>query len=409
MAASHLLPDATPSDPAVVAQLADLAGRAGISRIHVLSWRDLDDPEAGGSEVHAAMVARLWAEAGLDVTLRTSFAPGQASTSERDGYRVVRKAGRYLLFPRAAIAETARLYGPRDALVEIWNGMPFFSPVWTRGPKIILLHHVHAQMWGMVLPPLLARVGNAIESSFAPPLYRRERIVTLSESSKTEIVGDLGLAPDRVTVVPPGVHPRFSPDPSGRVVPQRGSVLAVGRLVPVKRFDYLIRAVAAARRQAPELRLTIVGAGYEKDRLLSLVDRLDAQGWVEILHGISNDELVDRYRAAWVVASSSAREGWGMTLTEAAACGTPAVATRIAGHTDAVVDGVSGLLADSEVELAEQLARVCLDDGLRARLAEGALAHATRFRWEATAVGVLEALCEETLASERRGRVGRWR
>lgn len=98
-----------------------------------------------------------------------------------------------------------------------------------------------------------------------------------------------------------------------------------------------------------------------------------------------------------------------MTLTEAAACGTPAVATRIAGHTDAVVDTKSGLLADTETEFAEHLVSVCLDDDLRARLAKGALEHAAQFRWEATAIGVLRALAEETLGTERRGRTGRWR
>lgn len=98
-----------------------------------------------------------------------------------------------------------------------------------------------------------------------------------------------------------------------------------------------------------------------------------------------------------------------MTLTEAAACGTPAVATRIAGHTDAVVDGVSGLLADSETQLAAHIVAVCRDDALRHRLAQGALDHAARFRWEATATGVLRALAEETMSKERRGRTGRWR
>jgi glycosyltransferase involved in cell wall biosynthesis len=287
--------------------------------------------------------------------------------------------------------------------------MPFFSPVWTRGPKIIVLHHVHAQMWGMVLPPGLARLGNALESRIAPPLYRGERVVTLSESSKSEIVDDLGFAPERVDVVPPGVHPRFCPGPDGLPSSPDPTIVAVGRLVPVKRFDYLIRAAATARQRVPDLRLVIIGAGYEKDRLVALVDRLDARDWVEMVQGISNEELVARYRAARVVASSSAREGWGMTLTEAAACGTPAVATRIAGHTDAVVDTKSGLLADTETEFAEHLVSVCLDDDLRARLAKGALEHAAQFRWEATAIGVLRALAEETLGTERRGRTGRWR
>src|SRR5215208_1279360 len=79
----------------------------------MLAWRDLDDPEAGGSEVHASTVARLWAEAGLEVTMRTSFASGQPQMSWRDGYRVIRKAGRYMVFPRAAFWEMMGWHGGR--------------------------------------------------------------------------------------------------------------------------------------------------------------------------------------------------------------------------------------------------------------------------------------------------------
>ena len=111
MSASHLIPDPAPSNPDTIAALAEIAGRAGLHRVHLLSWRDLDDPEAGGSEVHASMVARLWAEAGIEVTMRTSFAAGQPPVAERDGYRVIRKAGRYLVFPRAAFSEMMGWHG----------------------------------------------------------------------------------------------------------------------------------------------------------------------------------------------------------------------------------------------------------------------------------------------------------
>src|SRR5690242_11511982 len=171
----------------VIAKLGDLAADAGLRRIHLLSWRDLADVEAGGSEVHAATVARLWSEAGVDVTLRTSYAQGHAPVITRDGYRVIRRAGRYLIFPRAAVSELIGRHGPSDALVEIWNGMPFLSPLWYRGPKVVLLHHVHAEMWQMVLGderPWAATLGDTIERRLAPLAYRRTPIVTLSESSK---------------------------------------------------------------------------------------------------------------------------------------------------------------------------------------------------------------------------------
>ena len=118
----------------VVAKLGDIAAGAGLRRIAILAWRDLDDPEAGGSECTRRTIASLWGEAGIEVTMRTSYAPGRPQVSWRDGYRVIRKAGRYMVFPRAAFSEMMGWHGASDGLVEIWNGMPFFSPVWARRP-----------------------------------------------------------------------------------------------------------------------------------------------------------------------------------------------------------------------------------------------------------------------------------
>ena len=378
-------------------ELASLAASAGIRRVHLVAWRDLDDPEAGGSELHAHMVCRRWAEAGLDVTIRTSYAPNHPKTKERDGYHVVRRAGRYLVFPRAAASEALRRNGPYDAFVEIWNGMPFFSPLWVRRPHAVWLHHVHAEMWNMVLPPGLATAGRVLEARVAPLAYRRSRIVTLSESSRRELVHDLRFRDDLVTVVPPGIDAAFFPAGERSASPL---VVAVGRLAPVKRFDLLIRSLARVKEGQPDLQAVIVGEGYEREALEALVASFGAQDWLSLPGHLSDAEVVDLYRRAWVLASASAREGWGMTITEAAACGTPAVATRISGHEDAMVDGQTGLLANDEREMVTHLATVLSDAELRQRLSAGALGHSRRFTWDATARGTLEALVRA--AADRR-------
>jgi glycosyltransferase involved in cell wall biosynthesis len=285
---------------------------------------------------------------------------------------------------------------PGDALVEVWNGMPFLSPLWYRGPRIVFLHHVHAEMWGMVLPPTLARLGDTMERRIAPRFYRRSRIVTLSESSRREIVEMLHLRPERITVAPPGVDERYAPGGQRSETPL---VVAVGRLVPVKRFDALLRALAPLKADHPDLEAVIIGEGYERSALEALRAELGVADWIRLPGRVGDDELVDWYRRAWVVASSSQREGWGMTLTEAAACGTPAVATNIAGHADAVVDGESGLLVDDVADLSGALGRVLGDEVLRSRLSKGALERARWFTWDATARRALEALASEAASS----------
>ena len=372
--------------------LGAIAAEAGLRRIHFVAWRDLDDPEAGGSELHAHEIASRWAAAGLDVTFRTSAVPDAPAALTRDGYRVLRKSGRYRVFPGAAWEGIRMGHPAGDALVEIWNGMPFLSPVWYRGPRLVFLHHVHAEMWGMVLPPALARLGDFAERRFAPRFYRSSRIVTLSESSRREIVDLLHLQPERVSVDPPGVDSRYTPGGHRSPTPL---VVAVGRLVPVKRFEVLLRSLALLKPDHPELQAVIIGEGYERAALESLRAELGATDWISLPGRVDDAELVSWYRRAWVVASSSQREGWGMTLTEAAACGTPAVATAIAGHTDAVLDGESGLLVENLWDLSGALGRVLGDEVLRSRLSKGALARARWFTWDATARRALEALADE--------------
>ncbi len=377
--------------------IAEIADRAGLRRIDVIAWRDYDDVEAGGSELHAHRVLSAWSDAGLDVALTTSSVPEDRTVVRRDGYRVVRRAGRYSVFPRTMLSGALGRIGNGDGLVEIWNGMPFFSPVWAHCPHIVFLHHVHAEMWKMVLPTGLAELGYAIEHRLAPPLYRRSRIVTLSGSAKREIVERLRIPPERVSVSPPGVEPQFSPHGERSAAPL---VVAVGRLVPVKRFHLLIEALVTMKARHPRLEAVIAGEGYERGALEALIRRFGAESWISLPGYVSEEALIDLYRRAWVVASTSLREGWGMTVTEAGACGTPSVVTRIGGHEDAVLDGRTGILVDNRGELVGALEAMLSDEMLRRRLGTGARAHAGRFTWEACARGALVALGAEALARQ---------
>lgn len=388
---------ATNADLDEIGRLAAEMIDRGVRRVHTMAWRDLDDPDAGGSEVHADEFMRRWAAAGLDVTHRTSAAVGQPVESTRNGYRVIRRGSRHTVFPRTIVSEITRRMGPYDALVEIWNGVPWFSPVWCRAPRITFLHHVHGPMWGQILPGPLAGFGRALEARIAPPFYRRTQMVTPSEATREELL-ELGFHPDRVLAVNNGVSEQFhpAPDPAAARSPHP-LVVAVGRLAPVKRFDELVRAAVVAKRSVPDLRLEIVGSGPMRDELDALVAAEGAGDWISFVGQLPHADLVERYQRAWLVASASLAEGWGLTLTEAAACGTPAVATDIRGHRSSVVDGVTGVLAPLD-QLGDTLARVLTDHGLRERLAADALARARTLTWDASALGILRALHAQVLA-----------
>ncbi len=337
-----------PVAPVVTAGVAEQVGEVvsdlatlGIRRVHVLAWRDLDDADAGGSEVHADEVMRRWAAAGLDVVHRTSAAPGLPATAQRNGYSVVRRGSRYSVFPRTVVAELARRMGPFDALVEIWNGVPWFSPLWCRRPNITVVHHVHDQMWEQMFPRPIAAACRVVETKIAPLAYRRTMVVSGSEST-TAHLHELGYRPERTRVVPYGVAAAYSPGGDRADYPL---VLSVGRLAPVKEHDLLIAAAVHAKQRVPELRMVIVGTGPRRGALEELIAAHDAGDWITLPGRIELDDLIALYRRAWLVASASRSEGWGLTLTEAAACGTPAVATDIPGHQCSVINGVTGVLA----------------------------------------------------------------
>ncbi len=380
-------------------QVAELLGH-GIRRIHVVAWRDLDDPDAGGSEVHADHLMRRWAAAGLEVLHRTSAGVGIPAEATRHGYRVVRRGSRYSVFPRTVAAELTHRMGPFDAFVEIWNGVPWFSPLWCRRPRITIVHHVHGPMWGQIMPPPFAGLGRALETRLAPPFYRRTAVVTPSSSTREELL-ELGFRPDRVTAVDNGVDPFFVRTLPVDPVP---TVVAAARLAPVKRFDLLVSAALVARARVPGLQLRIVGDGPERGRLEGLVREHDAADWIHLVGHVPREQLRDEYSRAWVVASASLAEGWGLALTEAAGCGTPAVATDIRGHRSSVLDGTTGLLAPPE-HLGERLAEVLTDDALRQRLAMAAHARARTLTWDRSARGITEVLLAEvrSAAARRRG------
>ncbi|HEX4981338.1 MAG TPA: glycosyltransferase family 4 protein, partial [Ilumatobacteraceae bacterium] len=349
---------------ALVGQIRD----AGVRRVHVLAWRDLDDPDAGGSEVHADHLMRRWADAGLDVLHRTSAGSGIPATDRRNGYDVVRRGSRFTVFPRTVIAELTRRMGRFDGLVEIWNGVPWFSPVWCRRPRITIIHHVHGPMWDQILPRPLAGLGRTLETRLAPPFYRRTEVVTPSDSTRDELLA-IGFEPRRVTAVDNGVEPFFTPGERRYDVP---TIVATARLAPVKRFGMLIEAAAAARATIPDLQVRIIGEGPERAVLEDWIRRHDAASWVTLVGYVPHDQLASEYRRAWIVASASIAEGWGLALTEAAACGTPAVATDIPGHRSSVIDGVTGLLAPPD-QLAARFVEVLGDPALRERLGAAAL------------------------------------
>jgi D-inositol-3-phosphate glycosyltransferase len=234
-----------------------------------------------------------------------------------------------------------------------------------------------------------------------------DRLVANTPTEARELIDLYGAPVDRVSVVEPGVDlDRFTPPCLGREtavrtcarrrlgLPERGHVIAfVGRIQPLKAPDVLLRAVA---QLPPDLTRTLTvavvggnsGSGLD---LLGLARTLGIADRVRFLPPQSREALPDLYRAADLVAVPSYNESFGLVALEAQACGTPVVAAAVGGLVTAVRDNVSGVLVDGHDPRiwARVLGDLLAEPGQRARLAQGAIAHAQQFSWNHTAAGLL--------------------
>jgi glycosyltransferase involved in cell wall biosynthesis len=264
----------------------------------------------------------------------------------------------------------------------------------TTTPVVNLVHHVHREVWPVVLPAPLARLGWFAESRVAPLVYRGRRYVAVSPSTRDELVAQ-GVAPEAVTVVHNGTD--VLPQP-GVERASRPTVLAVSRLVPHKRLDVAIRAIAALRPLLPDIRLVVAGAGYAEPTLRELVSELRLEEHVDLLGWVDETTKHRLMAQAWVMAMPSLKEGWGLSVIEAAAHGTPSVAFHGAGGlSDSIVDGETGfLVAGGEDVFTQTLRTVLVDEALRRRMRAATRAHATRFTWHETAKA-METVLEEAM------------
>lgn len=356
----------------------------------VLSWRDRANPDSGGAEVFLAEVTAGLVERGWRVTQLSARFPGAAREEMVRGVRLVRRGGRLTVFLHAAAWHLLGRFGAHDVVLDVHNGMPFLSPLTSRRPVTVLVHHVHRAEWRLLFGPLLGRLGWALESRAAVRVYRGCAYVTVSEHSRSELVA-LGVPRDAVAVVPNGCVPPAaaasrSPTPL---------VCVLGRLVPHKRVDHAIAAVAELRRDLPDLRLAVVGSGDWEPQLRRAAATAEVADAVTF-HGHLDDAARDAVlAAAWVLALPSVKEGWGLAVGEAAAQGTPAVAYRDAGGVaESIVDGATGLLAEDRDDFVACLRRLLTDAALRERLGAAARERSATFSWEVAAKALAERLVQ---------------
>lgn len=350
--------------------------------ILAVNWLDIDNPQAGGAEVHFFELFQRLTERGHRVRLLASGWEGCQGRATVGGIDVHRVGHRLSFAAQARHAfRDLLLADPPDIVVEDINKLPLYLTTLCDTPFCAIVPHLFGTTAFRVASlPVAALVWLAERP--IPWVYRRAGFHAISESTRDDLVAR-GVVQDRIRVIHPGVAPvAGSPGPISPEAPP--FFLYVGRLKRYKGVGVALRALAIARREVPDITLRIAGSGDDLARLKRLARELDIEGAVRFLGYVSEDEKATLFRGTVANVFPSPKEGWGMTIVEAAACGTPSLASDSPGLRDSVRHGESGFLVphgDAEA-MAERMVALVRDEGLRARLGRGAAAFAASLTWD---------------------------
>lgn len=365
--------------------------------ILLVNWQDRTNPMAGGAEIHLFEIFRRIVARGHRVHLVCSGWHGGPARTEVDGIEVERVGNRnsFTLLGRGAVRRALRAQRP-DLVVEDINKVPLFLPTLTSLPFVAIVPHLFGETAFQEASLPSASFVWLMERPI-PWVYRKAAFHVISESTRDDLVAR-GVRAERIRVIHPGVDSQeLTPGPSGDRTPAP-SFLYVGRLRRYKGVETAVRALAIVRRTRPDAVLDIAGRGDDQPRLAAIAAQLGVAEGVRF-HGFVTEAMKrDLLRRTWANIFPSAKEGWGITNVEAAACGTPSLASDSPGLRDSVRHGETGYLVPhgNADALAGRMLELAQDPAQVNRLGAAARRFAEQLTWDRAAVATEQHL-QDTL------------
>jgi glycosyltransferase involved in cell wall biosynthesis len=362
-------------------------------KILLFNWRCPKHPQAGGAEKATYEIARRWVRWGHQVQLVSGGFPGGQKYDNIDGIRVTRIGGKYSVYPKAILHYFTMLRGKHDVVIDEINTIPFLTPLYVHEPHAAFIHQLAANVLFDELPSAQAGILSFLEPHVLH-LYGNTPIFT-SQSTKEDLL-KLGFAERNLNVINYGVdHDIYRPGKTKSSFPH---VFYLGRLKRFKGVHLLIEAMAQVVKEIPDARLSIVGNGdpdYQIE-LKQLSVRLNLTKNIVFREFGLRDSLrqkVQIMQEAWVLVFPSCREGFGLVVVEANACGTPTIATNVPGLRETVRDGDTGILVTRDIDaLAKSIKLMLQDNELREKLSKRAFEWSMQFDWDKTAEKMLKVL-----------------
>jgi len=347
-----------------------------------LNWRDIRHPEAGGAEVHLHEILRHFAEWGHGVTQISSRFDGGEREVAIDGVRVLRAGHWYdANFTLPRFAREHMKEESYDIVLEDINKLPFFMPRYTDVPVLGVIPHLFGTT--------VFREANFLIGSYVlmmekliPFVFKDNRFMVISPSTRKDLIGR-GIPEERISVVLCGLdHQKYRNLRLSRF--DRPTIVHLGRLRKYKSVEIAMRAMRIILESVPDARLVIIGDGPHKPALRREMERLDLNGAVEFRGYMQAEELVKFLNRSHLLINPSPKEGWGLTVVEANACGMPVVASDRPGLRDSVWHGETGFLVPyaDENAFADKSIQLLKDPDLWERTSRGALRRVRELTWE---------------------------
>jgi len=364
----------------------------------ILNERDIRHPNAGGAEVNLFQVGSRLARMGYRPILLCTAFPGSCAEEVIEGIRVLRFGDRFSYY--AAIPwRVRRLLSPDTVIVEHLCKLPFCTAWYTQVPVVAVTHHLFGwtAFWQVPAPIALAVVA---AEKLIPLAYRKCLFLAVSPSTRADLIAR-GLPAARVRIVPNGVDCQYYRPRDGPAQAGDPTLLVLGRVEPYKRIDIVLEAFLRIRRRLGSARLRIVGGGTALDGVRARVRQLGLDPWILCTGPVSEEAKLHHIWASHVHLVASEKEGWGLTVMEAAACGVPTVSSDVPGLRDSIRHGETGLLVPHG--LPEAMARAAVellcDDERRFAFGRAARRWAENFSWDRVAEATASLI--EAVASGR--------
>ena len=355
--------------------------------ILILNWKDLKHPQVGGAEIIVYEIAKRLVKDGHNVTWFARSFKGGKQEEEYNGIKIVRKGNLITTYFHAPFYYFGLEYKP-DVVIDMSNTIHWQTPLWAnRSKKIAYLNQLAQEVFDYEYPFLFAKIGKLAEK-MQYLTYKNTPFLCYSKSTKLDLV-TMGVPKKNIDLFTMGLdHNRYHPGAKSK----EPIFLAVSRLVKMKRTDLTIRAFKLVVQKYRKAKLLIIGYGYEREKLEKLRNDLELQNNVifmdeDILFFEKNikDKKIDAMQRSWALIFPSVKEGWGMTVTECAACGTPSIVTDVTGLRDSVNKDETGLVVSkdpSKEELANAISKIIIDEALRKKLSKNAVKWSKRFTWD---------------------------